>query len=305
VQIVEAPDEFQRVIESMRLKDKSVGFVPTMGYLHDGHMALVKRSRQENDITAASIFVNPTQFNVSGDLTNYPRDLGRDLDLLENCGADFVFVPSVESIYETDTQNSVVHRVNISVSNINSVFEGAHRPGHFDGVALIILKLFNLVGRCRAYFGLKDYQQVLLIIQLVKELFIPVEVVRCQTVRQSDGLAMSSRNARLNDHQLSLATVLYRSMFDALRLIESGTVRIDALKERITSQISKIEEINLEYVDVVTEGTLETPEFAEGPVRILIAAKLGDVRLIDNLGSEEIFGNEKAMQSAGVAGLKG
>ncbi len=293
MKIINSPVEFQETMEQNRRQNLTVGFVPTMGYLHEGHLSLVDQSKKENDVTALSIFVNPTQFNVPADLANYPRDLERDLKLLESRGTDLVFVPQVDQIYKSQLNNPLKQPLNVTVPWINAVFEGAHRPGHFDGVSVIILKLFSLAGRCKAYFGLKDYQQVILIEELVKELFIPIQIVKCETVRGVGGLALSSRNVRLTEEQVQIATELYRSMSEGVKLIKGRDEKLQicsaqTVSQFITDRISQFKEIELEYVNLVNEGTLDQVELIEGPVRILIAAKIGPVRLIDNMGSEDL-----------------
>ncbi len=283
MQIVNSAKELRQTLDRLRLSAKKIGFVPTMGFLHEGHLSLVERCKKENDVVVVSIFVNPTQFNVSSDLENYPKDLDNDCEILERSGTDYLFLPSVSEMYNIDSSGKTVTDIKISCGEVNSVFEGAFRSGHFDGVALVVNKLFNIVGECRTYFGLKDYQQVYLISKLIQELFLPIEMVKCPTVRQESGLALSSRNARLTDKELVLANEIYFAMKEGKRMIESGITETKKVIELIKNHILKTEGIKLEYVSIVKEDTLVVPELLTDKVRILIAGWLGNVRLIDNL----------------------
>lgn len=204
--VVQKIQEMKEIAKKLKKEGKSIGFVPTMGYLHEGHLSLVRLSKQQNDITIMSIFVNPIQFGPNEDYDRYPRDFERDKSLAEKEGVDYIFYPSVEEMYPEDFKTVV------SVKKITEIMCGKSRPGHFDGVATVVLKLFNIVNPDRAYFGQKDAQQLAVIKQMVKDLNLDVEIVPCPIVREQDGLAMSSRNVYLSEEERKSATVLYRAL---------------------------------------------------------------------------------------------
>jgi len=256
----------------------SVGLVPTMGYLHDGHLSLVRRARSECDHVVVSIFVNPTQFGPHEDYHRYPRDEARDLSLLEGEAVDLVFLPSAEEMYPPGFCTWVEVR-----GPLAEVLEGASRPGHFRGVATVVLKLFNLVQPHRAYFGEKDAQQLRVVRRMVADLDVPVEIVACPTVRDPDGLAMSSRNVYLSKEQREQALALPRCLELARRLIVDEGVRdAAAVRARLTEFLRCSPGVELDYVSLAHPETLEEVQRIEGPVLVLLAAKVGSARLIDN-----------------------
>jgi len=255
----------------------TVGFVPTMGYLHEGHLSLVRRSRSENDFTVVSIFVNPTQFGPREDYNRYPRDLERDLSLLERERVDIVFAPPVEEMYPPDFGTWV------EVTGITERLEGASRPGHFRGVATVVTKLFNIVEPTRAYFGQKDAQQALVIKKMVRDLNMNLEVVVVPTVREPDGLAMSSRNVYLNPEERQAATVLYRALSLARELYERGERDAEALRRRMRELIEAEPRARLDYVSVASLDSLEELDRIDRPALVSLAVFLGPARLIDNI----------------------
>lgn len=255
----------------------SVGFVPTMGYLHDGHLALVRRARSENPVVVVSIFVNPTQFGPHEDFKTYPRDLERDLALLEKEKTDIVFIPSDKEMYPEGYSSWV------EVEKITERLEGACRPGHFRGVATVVTKLFNIVEPTRAYFGQKDAQQALVIKKMVADLNMNLEVVIVPTVRESDGLAMSSRNVYLNYQERQAATVLFKSLTLARRCWEKGEKNAETIRQEMISFISKEPLAKIEYVSVADAQTLEELSSIDRPALVSLAVKIGKTRLIDNI----------------------
>jgi pantoate--beta-alanine ligase len=267
----------QSFVKEQKRLGKTVGFVPTMGYLHQGHLSLVERAKRENDLVVVSIFVNPTQFGQGEDFDIYPRDFERDKNLLAKLNIDVLFYPSVEDIYPSN------YKTYVEVYDITDKLCGASRPGHFKGVTTIVTKLFNMVLPDRAYFGLKDAQQVLVIKQMVKDLNFPIEIVPCPIVREEDGLAMSSRNVNLKPHEREAALVLSKSLFAAQKLILEGERDGDKIKRFIEENISKEPLANIDYVKVVSAENLEEVKEIEGEILIALAVKIGKVRLIDNI----------------------
>jgi pantoate--beta-alanine ligase len=256
----------------------SLGLVPTMGYLHEGHMALVRRATAENDHVAVSIFVNPTQFGPNEDYTAYPRDLDHDLALLRNAGVALVFMPTVEEMYPDDFQTYV------EVTGVSQGLEGERRPGHFRGVATVVTKLFNIVQPDRAYFGQKDAQQVAVVRRMVSDLAIPLQVVVVPTVRAPDGLALSSRNSYLTPAQRAAAPVLYRALMAAKALYDAGGRSPDALRAAMRDVLAAEPLAQVDYVsaaDAATLVELDTP--SNRPILLSMAVRIGRPRLIDNL----------------------
>jgi pantoate--beta-alanine ligase len=254
----------------------SVGFVPTMGYLHRGHMELVKLSKLQNEITVVSIYVNPIQFGVGEDYERYPRDLERDLAMCEEAEVDVVFAPEDQEMYPQPP------KVKIDIPGLTDRLEGAHRPGHFNGVAIVVLKLLHIVQPDRVYFGEKDYQQLKVVERLVKDLSIPVEVVPVPTVREEDGLACSSRNVYLNPEERQSASAIYRSFLLAQKLFQSGNTNANLLKEAIRDFLLKHPHVRkIDYVEITDEELNPAEEVKEGD-RILVALYVGNTRLIDN-----------------------
>lgn len=255
----------------------SVGLVPTMGFLHEGHLSLVRRSKAECEHTIVSIFVNPTQFGPNEDFAAYPRDIDRDLRLLEETGADAVFLPAAEEMYPKGADTLVVP------GKIAERLEGAARPGHFKGVATVVLKLFNLVQPQRAYFGQKDAQQAAVITKMVADLNVPVEIVVMPTARDSDGLALSSRNIYLNLAERQAATVLYRSLKLAEELVAEGERDAGLVRQKMIKLISAEPLACVDYVSLADARSLEELTFITRPVLISLAVRIGRTRLIDNI----------------------
>jgi pantoate--beta-alanine ligase len=255
----------------------SVGFVPTMGALHEGHLSLVRKSQKENEKTVVSIFVNPTQFNDPTDFKNYPRDVKKDINLLSGEKVDYVFTPTAADIYPTKDN------VEYQLGEISSTLEGAHRPGHFNGVASVVKKLFEIVRPKKAYFGLKDFQQFQVIRELNRKYNLGVDVIGCETKRDDDGLAMSSRNALLTKDQRDTALHLSKAL--KLMAHESKGKTPQELEQLGQSYLKKVTGIDLEYLKVVNPEDLKSPVQSSnhGERIALLAAKVGSVRLIDNM----------------------
>ncbi len=254
----------------------SVGLVPTMGYLHEGHLSLVRRAREECDHVVVSIFVNPTQFGPREDLSRYPRDLDRDLNLLEPLGTDLVWLPTAEIMYPPDFQTWV------EVEGITRPLEGARRPGHFRGVTTVVAKLFNAVQPDKAYFGQKDAQQAAVIRQMTRDLNFPLEIVVCPIVREPDGLAMSSRNVYLDPEQRKAATVLYRSLSAAKQAYEAGERDAEKIRGKMKDVLESEPLAEVQYVSCADYDTLEELEVLRGKALLSLAVVIGKTRLIDN-----------------------
>lgn len=272
----------REMAQECRRVPRSLGLVPTMGALHDGHLSLVRRAKSENQTLAVSIFVNPAQFGDDQDLVSYPRDLEKDLELLRQEGADLVFTPEPDEIYPPGFDTW------IDVGTLGDKLEGALRPGHFRGVATVVAKLFNLVRPDLAYFGQKDGQQTVVIKQLVRDLDLGLEVVVCPTVRQADGLAYSSRNARLSQEQREAATVVHLALCRADELWRTGERDADALRQQVRLVLEgEILMDGIDYVSVAAGATLD--ELSGGPLGVVegsmvsVAVRFSQVRLIDNL----------------------
>jgi pantoate--beta-alanine ligase len=259
-----------------------IGLVPTMGALHSGHDSLVQRARRENRRVVASVFVNPRQFGPQEDLGSYPRPFEADRARLAALGVDAIFHPPVEQVYPP------AFKTTVDPGPLADVLEGKSRPGHFAGVLTVVLKLFNLAQPRRAYFGQKDFQQVVLIRQLVRDFVLPVRIVTLPTVREADGLAMSSRNAYLDPDQRKHAPVVYRALTQAARLFAQGETQAGKLQAATSSMLEAVPALELDYVCVVDEATLRTPNPVLPGSVLAVAVKLGSTRLIDNvvLGAE-------------------
>ncbi len=267
------------ILNRFRSEGKVVGFVPTMGALHAGHIALVEKAKSENDIVVVSIFVNPTQFNNKNDLLHYPRTLERDEELLNNATCDFLFLPDVSEMYPNGVEEIMSP---INLEGLDAVMEGAHRPGHFAGVIQIVKKLFDAVGTSKAYFGEKDFQQLAVIRKMVKEWKLPIEIVACPIVREADGLAMSSRNTRLKPEERKVASTISQTLFKAKELWKDHSV--DELKKIVAELISSEKQLRLEYFEISDIQTLQAMKNGEKKNAVAcIAVQLGDVRLIDNI----------------------
>lgn len=279
MEIVRIPRVLQNSLLKSRLQGRPIGFVPTMGALHAGHMSLVRTARQENDIVIASIFVNPAQFGPNEDFDKYPRDFEGDSRQLAEAGVDTLFVPEASSMYPEGFST------HIEVGGLSDKLCGAFRPGHFRGVATVVTKLLNLVSPTRAYFGQKDYQQCIIIRRLVKDLSMDVEIVMCPTLREPDGLAMSSRNRYLTPEDRKAAGVLYKALSDASGVLKSGIIDIreiiGAMRDALASE-PRVSEV--EYASVYDPETLiELPELPGAVALLALAARVGGVRLIDNM----------------------
>lgn len=290
MRIIEDPHAMQHWALAERRAGKSIGFVPTMGALHEGHLSLVRRCRVENDWCVVSIFVNPLQFGPSEDLEKYPRDVERDTALLASESADIVFLPTPHTMYPPGFSMRVEEKV------LSKVLCGASRPGHFAGVTTVVLKLFNLVQPTRAYFGQKDAQQARIIRQMVRDLAVPVEIVVLPIVREPDGLAMSSRNAYLTPEQRAEAPVLFQALDGARKLVDNGERSADTLVRYIRERIGTTSAeaaaaaaevaapaARIDYVSVVDFETLRDVSVIRGTVLIAVAAFFGTTRLIDNV----------------------
>jgi pantoate--beta-alanine ligase len=274
MQIIETVAEMKKVRESMK---GSVGFVPTMGYLHEGHLTLVRRSRQANDQTIVSIFVNPAQFGPNEDFDRYPRDYPRDFAMLEHEKTDFVYLPTPDQMYPEG------YNTWVEVNKVTDRLEGAIRPGHFRGVATVVNKLFNIVQPTRAYFGQKDAQQCVVIMKMVIDLNMNLEIIVVPTVREPDGLAMSSRNVYLSTEERQQAPVLYQSLALAQVIWSEGERDSAKIREAMVDLISHAPLGKIEYISIADALTLRELETAEPPVVISMAVKFGNTRLIDNI----------------------
>lgn len=276
---VSAIAEVRAFLENYRQAGKTIGFVPTMGALHEGHLALIRQAKAGNDLCVASIFVNPTQFNNREDLDKYPRNLAADAKLLEREGCDLLFAPGVEEIYPEGEQNLL----KMELGRLDKVMEGRFRPGHFAGVTTVVHRLFTIVTPHRAYFGKKDYQQLTIIIEMVKQLNLPVEIIPYETVREADGLAMSSRNMRLTIAERQKAPLIHKVLKGISA--KAGIRSVKEVKAWGLRQFEKNPEFRVEYLEIADKSTLQpiTTWQQKDSAVVLVAVFLGDVRLIDNL----------------------
>ena len=274
MQIVESVSE---MMDIQKLLIRPLGLVPTMGALHKGHLSLVEQSLQDNNTTVVSIFINPSQFGENEDLDKYPRPLEEDLALIENAGVDIAFIPNQTDIYADNFQTWVY------MEEKSSILEGASRSGHFRGVATIVTKLFNITRPDRAYFGQKDAQQLNVIKTLNTDLNMGVEIIGMPTIREEDGLAMSSRNSYLSDSERNIASILYQSLCLSQEMFDTGERNPDKIKIAITNLLESHRQLSLDYVSVADLETLNEVNLIDKPVLILVAARIGTTRLIDNL----------------------
>jgi pantoate--beta-alanine ligase len=274
MEILKTIDEIKRLRPSL---PPPVGFVPTMGYLHEGHLALVRQARAESSSVVVSIFVNPTQFGPQEDFEKYPRDPKRDLALLEKEGTDIVFMPAAGEIYPPDFDSWV------EVGRVAERLEGVSRPGHFRGVATVVAKLFNIVQPDRAYFGQKDAQQLAVIKRMVADLDMNLEVIAVPTVREPDGLAMSSRNSYLNPEERKAAVVLYEALKLAQELLSGGERDAPAIRRQMTELIQKQPLAEIDYISIADAETLDELDEVKPPALVSLAVKIGKTRLIDNV----------------------
>lgn len=277
MRVIEKIIDLKAAILSQKNLRKTIGFVPTMGYLHEGHVSLIRASKAENDFTVMSIFVNPTQFGVNEDLDKYPRDLNRDSLIAENAGVDIIFAPSREEIYPNG------YKTFVNVDSITEVLCGKTRHGHFKGVTTIVNKLFNIIEPDKAYFGQKDAQQSIVIKKMVKDLNMNVEVEICPIIREKDGLAMSSRNIYLNFDERKAALVLSKSLFKAEALIKAGETNKDRIIAFIRNSIFAEKLASIDYIEALDADNLEDIEEINKNVLIALAVKFGTTRLIDNV----------------------
>ena len=272
--------ELRGRLEGARAEGQRVGFVPTMGYLHAGHASLMAAARRDCDLVVASIFVNPLQFAPTEDLDAYPRDLEGDSAMAGREGVDLLFVPSREEMYP---DGEVLTTVSVGV--VSEPLEGRSRPTHFAGVATVVAKLFAIVGPCAAYFGEKDFQQVAVIRQMVRDLSMPVDVVACPTLREPDGLAMSSRNAYLTPEERAAAPVVHAALQVGRADIDAGERDPAKVRSLMADLIAAEPRAELDYVDVVDARTLRSVDPLAGELRLLAAVRFGQARLIDNIGA--------------------
>jgi pantoate--beta-alanine ligase len=275
--LIKSIQEMKEIVKNLKSKGKSIGFVPTMGYLHEGHKSLLECSKKDNDITILSVFVNPIQFGENEDFDKYPRDINRDLEIANSVGVDYLFNPDYKEMYPEGYSTYVV------MESLVDKLCGAYRPGHFKGVLTIVNKLFNIVKPDRAYFGKKDYQQYKVIQKMVKDLNMDVEVIGCPLIREKDGLAMSSRNKYLSPEERKSALSLSKALFEAKKRFEEGETNPDKLKELIKNIINSYPNTKIQYVEIVDSETLESKEKVEKGDVIALAVFVGSTRLIDNI----------------------
>ena len=277
MQTIQTIQEMQNIISQLKQENKTIGFVPTMGFLHHGHLSLIKKAREENDITILSIYVNPTQFNNPEDLEKYPRNFKQDQEQAEKEKVDYIFYPNNKEMYPNGQK---------PIGYTNKFMKGlcaSTRPGHFEGVVTIVSKLFNIIQPTKTYFGQKDYQQSLVIKQMIKDLNYNIEFVMCPLIREPDGVAMSSRNAMLTKEQRNNAIVLFKSLLSARELIQDGETNTNTIKENIKNIINNIEDTKINYIEIRNSETLENIDEINGKVIIALAVFFGKVRLIDNI----------------------
>lgn len=279
MEVVKTREAFRSSATTARGKGLRLGLVPTMGAFHPGHMSLVRAAASQCDVVAVSIFVNPLQFSSATDLARYPANLERDLAMAQGAGVGLVFAPSVEEMYPQGEPETKVQP-----GRLADGFEGASRPGHFSGVATVVTKLLSLAGPCRAFFGEKDFQQLVVVRHLVADLDIDAEVVACPTVREPDGLACSSRNRRLGPEDRRAATVLFRALIAGREALVKGARLAADLEAAMAGVVAAERRARLDYAVVVDPVTLAAPASLAGELRLLIAADVGPARLIDNLG---------------------
>ena len=278
LELIEKAAEWRTRLEACRGKGQQVGLVPTLGALHAGHMSLIRKAAAECDVVAVTDYVNPLQFGAADDFDSYPRDVEQDCRLAEEAGACFVFAPTVEEMWPEPPATTV------SVGGLTEGLEGAARPGHFDGVTTIVAKLFSLTGPCVAYFGEKDFQQLAVVRRMVSDLSLPVDVIPCPTVRDTDGLALSSRNSYLTAEERQAAPQLYYALLAGKRAVEDdGIEDPDLVEKSMAESLSRHPLFRFEYAAVAEPETLERPHRIAGEVRLLMAARLGRARLIDNV----------------------
>ncbi|WP_216829220.1 pantoate--beta-alanine ligase [Alkalihalobacterium elongatum] len=277
MKIVETVEELQTIVKEAKRNESVVGFVPTMGFLHEGHISLVEHAQKESDIVVMSIFVNPLQFGPNEDFDRYPRNFERDSRLAKNAGVDILFYPNVKEMYPTEPAMKVIVHEGVDV------LCGKSRPGHFDGVATVVLKLFNIVTPDRAYFGMKDAQQVAVIEKMIRDFNIQVTLVGCPTLREEDGLAKSSRNVNLTGEEREEATFIFKSLELARKRITEGERNAASIKDEMTTLLDKNSSGTIDYIDILSYPELKHREQLEGKVIVAIAQQYSKARLIDNI----------------------
>jgi pantoate--beta-alanine ligase len=278
VEIIRIPQIMHDTSVGHILRSRKIGFAPTMGALHEGHLSLVRRARQENDIAVVSIFVNPIQFGPSEDFNKYPRDFEADTEKLRREEVDILFVPDVSHLYPQGFSTYV------EVEKVSDSLCGVFRPGHFRGVATVVTKLFHIVRPARAYFGQKDYQQTIVIKKMVKDLDMGIDIVVCPTVRERDGLAMSSRNTYLKEGEREAATVIYGCLAEAADLVKSGIINVSHIKGMMQEKLLHEPLVSkIDYAGVYDPETLDEPSVMGGNALLAVAVRIGDTRLIDNM----------------------
>lgn len=277
IKLIDNIPEMQHFSESLRREGRIVGFVPTMGFLHEGHLSLIREAKKVSDVVIVSIFVNPTQFGPAEDYEQYPRDMTGDIEKVASTGGDIVFAPSVSEMYPAD------YLTYVNVERITDTLCGRSRPGHFRGVATVVTKLFNIVKPHKAFFGQKDYQQTVVIRRMVKDLNMDIEIVVCPTVREFDGLAMSSRNSYLNLQERKAATVLYKSLRSAEEMIKAGEKNASVIYDKIREIIAAEPLCSIDYINIVHPETLEDIKTITGKTVLALAVRIGSTRLIDNI----------------------
>ena len=274
--VARTPKEVKEIIRDWKKQGYSIGLVPTMGYLHEGHGSLIERAVKENDKVMVSVFVNPIQFGPNEDLETYPRDFDADLQMIEKLGADMVFHPEPSDMYAPDFSTT------ISVAGVSENLCGARRPGHFNGVCTVVTKLFNLSEADRAYFGQKDAQQLAVVRRMVRDLNANIEIIGCPIIREDDGLAKSSRNTYLNPDERKAATVLSKALRTGKQMIESGEKNAEVVKSKITEIISKEPLAKIDYVEITDWNSIEPVDIIDRSTLCAIAVYIGNTRLIDN-----------------------
>ena len=277
MKIIESPEEMQRLALELKAAGKTIGFVPTMGFLHAGHLSLMRTARAKADVLVASVFVNPTQFGPNEDLEAYPRDLARDETLCEDVGVDYLFYPTPANMYADDAS------VWVDEERLSSTLCGAARPGHFRGVCTVVLKLFNIVQPHFAVFGKKDAQQLRVLRRMVRDLNIPVEICAGEIVRESDGLAMSSRNSRLSASERAHALCLRAALDRCKAMFEAGERDGVELKVRMREVIERTETATVDYIEIVDDETLQSLDHIDGKALVALAVQFAGARLIDNM----------------------
>ncbi|NNC86260.1 MAG: pantoate--beta-alanine ligase [Bacteroidia bacterium] len=276
--VIEKKNKLRNKLIQAKTIGKTIGFVPTMGALHSGHLSLIERAKKECDVVVCSIYVNPTQFNNAADFENYPQTLKADVNLLDLAKCDFVFTPTFDELYESKSD-----LLDIDLGNLERNMEGEYRPGHFLGMVTVVKKFFDIVEPDKGFFGEKDFQQLAIINYMVSFFQLPIEIIGCATVRENDGLALSSRNALLNKEQREAAPLIYKALCSLKELLLTHTVQ--ECKDMVTEQINKNKELGVEYIEIVNSKTLQpiTEYNTQKVCRACIAVYAGNIRLIDNI----------------------